>query len=327
MEIQQIEPIYPMTEEIGSAGSNDQFIFANTVSISPNELRTKCIIPSFAKDNESTISHNHFIEAVMLATHSCFKGEAINEPLIRVSHPVKGRIPSAMGKAANLLKEEEKTLYYERMAFIIDVPSIKDTINGNELSLSIGGVRAYNLENLYSRKMEEKFKIFIGFKNRVCTNLCISTDGLVGDLKARAVAEIFEKAFELLNSFNAIKQIENLCSFGDYFLSETQFAQLLGKSRMYQYLPPKIKKGIPAIMPLSDSQISLLTKAYYQDKDFCVDNSGNISLWKLFNLFTGANKSSYIDTFLDRGVGSHSFVNDLKMALEGNSTQWFINNL
>ena len=36
-----------------------------------------------------------------------------------------------------------------------------------------------------------------------------------------------------------------------------------------------------------------------------------INLWKLYNLFTGANKMSYIDTFLDRGVGCQSFVNGL----------------
>ncbi|GEM_PF-6677704 len=30
-----------------------------------------------------------------------------------------------------------------------------------------GGVRAYNLENLYSKGSLERFKIFIGFKNHV----------------------------------------------------------------------------------------------------------------------------------------------------------------
>lgn len=52
------------------------------------------------------------------------------------------------------------------MAFIIRIPSIVDTINGNEIALTIGGVRSYNLENLYNKKSFEKFKFFIGFRIR-----------------------------------------------------------------------------------------------------------------------------------------------------------------
>ena len=40
-----------------------------------------------------------------------------------------------------------------------------------------GGVRAYNDTNLYSKKGAERFKVFIGFICKVCTNLCVSTDG------------------------------------------------------------------------------------------------------------------------------------------------------
>jgi hypothetical protein len=54
-----------------------------------------------------------------------------------------------MGKPAHLLMDDERTVYYERMAFVIKVPSIFETIEGNALSLCIGGVRAYNHENLY----------------------------------------------------------------------------------------------------------------------------------------------------------------------------------
>jgi hypothetical protein len=60
------------------------------------------------------------------------------------------------------------------------------------LNLSIGGVRAYNQEKILGEKSIEKFKVFIGFQNTVCLNLCISTDGLqsirissIGELKAK----------------------------------------------------------------------------------------------------------------------------------------------
>jgi hypothetical protein len=38
-----------------------------------------------------------------------FVGEQINYPAVRVSHPVRGRIPSAMGKPAIELEENDKT--------------------------------------------------------------------------------------------------------------------------------------------------------------------------------------------------------------------------
>jgi hypothetical protein len=103
-----------------------------------------------------------------------FTSENILHPAIRISHPIKGRIPEAMGKPADALLEEEKTIYWERMAFVYEIPGITSTVNENKLSLSIGGVRAYNSENLYGKKTEEHFKVFVGFKNYVCINLGIS---------------------------------------------------------------------------------------------------------------------------------------------------------
>jgi hypothetical protein len=48
---------------------------------------------------------------------------------------VKGRIPEAIGKPAKDLLEHEKTIYYERMAFMMTIPSITEMVNGNRLSL------------------------------------------------------------------------------------------------------------------------------------------------------------------------------------------------
>ena len=60
------------------------------------------------------------------------------------------------------------------MAFDIKIPTINYNVAGNGSSLTIVGVRAYNLENPYFRKSEERFKLFIGCQNGVFTNLCIS---------------------------------------------------------------------------------------------------------------------------------------------------------
>jgi len=92
---------------------------------------------------------------------------------------------------------------------------------------------------------------------------------------------------------------------------------------MYQYIPQKIEKEIP-VMPLMDSQISTVTRDYYSDQSFCRTEDGMINLWRLYNLFTGSNKSSYIDSYLERGVGSLSFVKGLQKALKSDSGHWFV---
>jgi Domain of unknown function, B. Theta Gene description (DUF3871) len=304
--------------------SDNRFILANTQPISYGDLKHKCIIPVFSKDNESTVSHSEFIDVVGQACEKFFTSEHILHPAIRISHPIKGRIPEAMGKPADTLLEAEKTIYYERMAFLYEIPGLTSIVNGNKLSLSIGGVRAYNSENLYGKKTEEHFKVFVGFKNHVCINLCIATDGFLDNLRVMSVPELFNRVFQLLTRFDAEKQINHLSTLSDYTLTEHQFAQLVGKSRLYQYLSLKTKKTLDTVVPISDSQISAVGRDYYEDKSFCREDSGEINLWKVYNLFTGATKSSYIDTFIDRNVGSLLFINNLTDHLRDKKKSWFL---
>ncbi len=308
-----------MQEEI----SSDQFITANTRLINYNELRNKCAIPVFAKDNESTISHPEFIGAVRSEVRKFFNDKKVLEPCIRVSHPIKGRVPEAMGKPANMLAENEKTVYFERMGFVMDIPELKETVNGNTLSLTVGGVRAYNTENLHSRKSEERFKVFIGFKNRICTNLCIFTDGYSADIRVRTVSELKDYVTQLITGFNADRQLSMLRTLSAHSISESQFAKLIGKARMHQYLPAKMKQEIPSIH-LGDSQVNAVVKDYYQDDSFCRDDRGNINLWNLYNLFTSAVKTSYLDTFLDRNVGSTEFISQMAESIRNRKEFWYL---
>ena len=303
--------------------SDNRFILANTEPISYADLKHRCIIPVFSKDNESTISHSEFIDVVGQAADKFFSAENILHPAIRISHPIKERIPEAMGKPAELLAEEEKTIYYERCAFIYEVPGISTSVNGNKLSLSIDGVRAYNTENLYGRKSEEHFKVFIGFKNHVCINLCISIDGFLEDLRVMSIPGLFNRVFQLITRFDAERQLNQLQRLSEYELSEHQFAQLIERSRLYNFLPQKQKKDIEKL-PLSDTQISMVARDYYQDKSFCRSEDGNIDMWKVYNLFTSANKSSYIDTFLDRTTGSFIFIAELINHLRSSTTSWYL---
>lgn len=301
------------------------FIQANTVDSTLEEIRNSHVIPVFIKDNEPVISHGDFIESALDIVSEVYSGETILKPAIRLSHPIKGRIPEAKDKPASALLEHEKTLYYERMAFIIEVPSIHDDIDDNRLSLTIGGVKAYNLDNLYAKKgSDEHFKVFVGFKNTVCTNLCVWTDGYMGDLKVRSSGQLKGCIRSLIENYNASYHMHAMRKLTGYSLSETQFATLVGRCRMYNHLPNGMKNDITPLL-LSDTQLGTVVKDYYRDDSFCKGDEGNINLWRLYNLFTGSNKSSYIDTFIDRSVNSFRFVEDIRFALEKKDSNWFLN--
>ncbi|MCM8569693.1 DUF3871 family protein [Gramella jeungdoensis] len=303
---------------------NNQFIKANSTAVSLSHLREDCIIPVFANDNEQTISHSEFIEQTRSAVEDIFQGEEISEPAIRASHMIKGRTPDAIGVAVKDLREEQKTIYYERMAFLFSLPGITQTIDGNQLTLSVGGVRAYNHENLYSKKSAEKFKFFIGFENMVCCNMCIGTDGYKKDYRTTSLTDLNEAIVNLISSYEMKKHYQSMRRLVEQSLSEKQFAQLIGKARLYQYLPKKEKEQLPELL-YGESHFSSIAKDYYSDKSFCKEQSGDINLWKVYNLITGANKSSYIDTFLERGVNAFEFTQGLSKAISGDSDyRWFL---
>lgn len=299
------------------------FIEANTEEATLNHLQHECITPVFSKDNELTINHAAFIETIQEAASSFFNGETIDTPEIRVSHVIKGRIPEAIRKPANQLLESDKTIYYERAAFSIDIPTIYETVGGNKLNLSIVGVRAYNQMNLYSKKSPELFRLAIGFKNQVCCNMCIFTDGYKEDLRVSNTSELYRSALELFNNYNPAKHLHLMQQLGNTSMSEHQFCQILGKMRLYQCLPSGYQKSLPRML-LTDTQINSVAKAYINDENF--SSFGNdLNMWKFYNLLTGANKSSYIDSFLDRSLNATEMAVGINAALHGDERyQWFI---
>lgn len=324
MQLQQTQNnlLIPEGEVITQASS--AFIKANTKNVSLFHLKEDCTIPVFSKDNECTMAHHEFINAVDESVRTVFSGQRILKPEIRTSHVVKGRIPEAIGLPVKELTEQDKTIYYERMMFKIDVPSIVENINGNELNLTIGGVRAYNQENLYSKKNYEKFKVFVGFKNLVCTNLCVSSDGMVEELRATNIEELKSKVLELLGSYEMQNHLNSLKALTEHSLTEQQFAKFLGKCRMYNYLPKSEKMRIPELL-LNDGQINTIVKGYYEDENFKRAEDGSISLWNIFNLFTGANKSSYIDSFLGRSLNAHELMQKLSYSIHSGNQNWYLN--
>ena len=301
----------------------NHFIEANSMEVTLDHLKNDNVIPVFSKDNELTISHPQFIETVWEAANSFYSGEQIEQPDIRCSHVVKGRRPESINKPKNLLTEADTTQYYERCAFAIDIPSIYEDVSGNRLNLSIVGVRALNRENLATKKSPELFRLAVSFKNTVCCNMCVFTDGYKDDIKVMSTKELFRATLELLNNFNTAKNIHLLQTLGNSYLTEHQFCQLLGRMRLYQSLPQSQQKAIPRML-LTDSQINNVAKSYIQDENFGSLGS-DLSMWKFYNLLTGANKNSYIDSFLDRAYNATEMAIGINAALHGDDKyRWFI---
>ncbi|WP_375582229.1 DUF3871 family protein [Cyclobacterium xiamenense] len=315
-----------INSEAARGHSQSGFIEANTVPMQLEEIRDKHIIPVFLKDNEPTISQVEFVEVMTEAAREVFGISALPSPQLRVSHPIKGRVYEARHKKASDLMDNEKTIYYERMAMLITIPGFTEEINGNTLELNIGGVKAYNLDNLNSTKgSKEHFKFFVGFKNMVCTNLCISTDGAKMDCQARSLDELYAAALDLFRNYNAGFHMDAINGLTDYSLTEKQFAQIVGKSRLYQYLPKEEKQQIPELL-INDTMISKVADCYFSDKNFNRSGNGEIDLWRFYNLLTGAVKSSYIDRFIEREVNSFDFTLQIKEALDrGHGNFWYLN--
>jgi hypothetical protein len=295
------------------------FIEANTEPMLLEEIREKHIIPVFAKNNETTISQVEFINLIGEIAETTFQ-QRIDPVEIRVSHPIKGRIPSARYKAANDLLPHEKTLYYERCAFLFKIPGISRTINGQEIQLTVGGIKAYNLDNLHRYGgSPQVFKIFIGFQVKVCCNLCIFTDGSKDQIKATNAEQLGNYIQQLFQSFDDEYQYQMLRQLVNDGITDAQFATLIGRTRMYMHMPPDSRKSMQPML-LSDSQINAVVKGYYTDPNFGIETQ-EMSYWNLYNLFTTATKGSYIDSFLTRNCNSLEFSNYLIQ----HPNTWFLN--
>ena len=64
------------------------------------------------------------------------------------------------------------------------------------------------------------------------------------------------------------------------------------------------------------------TRQQIKGKD---EEAKSLNMWKFYNLLTGANKSSYIDSFLDRSLNASEIAQGITSALHGDEKyKWFI---
>ena len=303
------------------------FIESNTSGITLEELKRFCIVPSF-RDSSLTISHQDFAENVLGAAMDYFNSETFGELECRVSHPIKGRTPNALRTPANLLTEADKTLFYQRFCFCFELTSMTKTIDGQPICLTIGGVRAYNEQNLYANKSPEKLKIFIGWRVKVCSNLMLSCDGLQDRLEVLSSLDIYKSALDLFTAFDPIDNFNMLENLVNTRLSTQEFCNIIGRMRLYQALPARTRQELhlPELL-LGDSQINAATREFVGNENFGLNGQDSISCYQLLQCLNESSKSSYIDTFLTKNRNCVEIATGIQKAIEGRDTEnysWFL---
>jgi len=312
-------------EEEDWGDEHPNFIESNTSAITLEELATKNVIPTFS-DNTLTLSHQNFIGAVAKMAENVF-GE-LTPVECRVSHPIIGRVPSAQHKKASELTDDEKTVFYQRMAWCCRVKNLTRSINGQEVHLVIGGIRSYSEDKLYNRQSPQKFHIFCGYRVRVCSNLMLTCDGNSGTIECLTEADIMQKSLELFSSFNPHKEdtlrlLENLHSTP---ITETQFCNIIGRLRLLQNLPVAEQKLHPTVS-IGDQAVNAMVKNYISDPNFGKKEGEDYSCWNLMQNANEAVKSAYIDRWLDRNQNCTDFAIGIQKALNGEDTEgysWFL---
>ena len=301
------------------------FIESNTQPITLEELSEKSIVPTFA-DGTLTTSHQSFIESVIEAGRTVF-GE-LTPVDIRVSHPINGRVPSALHKKASELTDDDKTLYFQRMAFVCHVEGLTRFINGQTVHLCIGGVRAYNEDKLFGRPSPAKYRIFCSWTVKVCTNLMVQA-GYIGNLECMTTSDIKEKALELFNGFNPEKEdnLRALEALGSTSITEEQFCKVIGRLRLYQALPntTKTELGLPNIL-LGDQAVNAAVRGYVENPNFKKEDGIDLTLWQMLQLFNEAVKQTYIDRWLEKNQNCTDLIMGLERAMNGESQEytWFL---
>lgn len=305
--------------------NHPNFIESNTQAVTLEELSNN-LIPTWA-DNSLTISHTNFIKTVRAAAKQVFGNLTPVE--IRTSHPILGRRPEAIHKKQNELTDIDRTLYYQRMAFISHVVGLSREVNGQVVNLTIGGIRNYADDQLYRTATPQKFKVFVGWQVRVCSNMMLSCNGNSGVIQCLTEADVFQKTMALFTTFNPEREniLTQLGNLQTTRMTEQQFCNIIGRMRLYQALPVAEQHQLPPLL-IGDQAVNEATRGYFNNPNFCKrEGEDGISCWNFLQLLTESVKSSYIDKFAERNQNAVDMTIGLQNALSGNDTEgysWFL---
>lgn len=159
----------------------------------------------------------------------------------------------------------------------------------------------------------------------------IQTSGTTGTIECLTEADIYQKAYQLFKSFDPekednLKLLENLHTTR---ISQELFCSIVGRLRLYQFLPNEQKRDLPQV-DLGDQPINAAVRGYAGDNpNFGMkDGITSISCWDLMNLLNEAIKATYVDKWVERNQACTDFAIGIQKAINGEDTEgysWFLN--
>ena len=302
------------------------FILGNSVEVDIDRLQEDYLVPVFSRDNVESISHTDFISTVFDAAQEFFQGQQFNNPIIRCSHELKVRTKFGAGKLVENLSPEDSGSYMQRMMFVIEIPSISYTVNGNTLNLQIVGVRNYADVNLLGNSSQKQtFSVGLGFNNVVCTNGLLRSDGCNLAIKVTNTADLLKYCLEVFRGYDWEGHVKEMATLDQIQITVPVLAQFLGRCRMYNALPgrEKLALNLPEFI-LPEAQINSFVRDYYSDENFGGFGS-EISAWNFYQLLTNY-KNNYIDLAMPRTINAYDTALGISKAIkkEDPAWSWFI---
>ncbi len=304
--------------------TQNPFILGSTTSIELTDLEQNYLTPVYAKDCCEVISHGNFIRTLLSAVKAHFPNETVADPKIRVSHQLMMRNHSGVGKLIEQLDDIDTSSYFQRLITMIEIPSIKQNVNGNELNLQVVAIHSFHELNLLSSSTNQRQNISlgIGFVNSVCSNLCLSTDGVNSTIKVYNTDELYKYALDLFGQYNPARHLEQMRLLRETKMNTSPFSQFLGKCRLYAAMPQSLKTelDLPEVT-LLEAQLNSACRDFFVDENFRADENGEISLWSFYSLLTNF-KNSPIVPFIDRSVNIFDISVGVSRAINGTDNRW-----
>lgn len=304
------------------------FIEGNTDSISLSDLKTKCIIPTFGMTNELTLSHQDIAEGIYNAAAEKYGENNLSLMEFRVSHPISGRTPDAIHKKTNELLDHEKTLFYQRIAACLTVKNKSGILCGQDTDFTIGFVRSYHTTNLYGSKVPEKITLFCGTRVKVCSNMCLTVNGLRDNIECLTAADVLQNTTELLDSYQAHAEQDNeqLEGLGQTRINTSDFCRLIGRLRLFQALSVQEQHELPPML-LGDALCNEATRLFVSSQWGLKEGQDSISCFELLQCFNEACKQSYIHNWMPKNLNCTELCLNVQKVLEGdneNPYSWFL---
>ena len=173
-----------------------------------------------------------------------------------------------------------------------------------------------------------KFKVFVGWQVRVCSNLMLTCDGYSGTIECLTEADIMQKTFELFGGFEPMMDdtLHNLEGLRATPIPEELFCKIIGRMRLYQALPMNEQRKLPQLI-VGDTAVNAMVRNYVSNLDFGITSGDDFTCWNLMQLGNEAVKQSYIDKWLERNQNCTDFAIGIQKAINGDDTEgysWFI---